>query len=312
MEVLLPPCVEALMERVRTREDERALVVVASYFKGHVPRHTMYRTFPEVANKIMEAINKREIPPFSCRLVSTMGFEHLCDSARCPFLAQTDAVSFVLTNAKRITYNPLTKELKFYFPNVRSPMVVPTRGAVANRNEVMGDMNAYALEAFGVFLQLKPYRDEDGVRHDPLQELIMLAFKQAETVMEDEEGVAEALTHIITMYSIVPHEEATALSDGFVYTDPHGNRFLAISASVMRSVAHSFLGIRSIRRLKELLEKYGIVKRRIRIHGERAYFYLVPEAVVRSLLDTSLEGILMGEMDEWQDVMSTGIKGGKN
>jgi len=309
MPILLPPCVEGLIIHHKNTGDEEALKIVASYLKGRVSLAAIYDKLPDIADKIVSVLGKNDIQPFSCQLVHSKGFSSLCKSFECPFFAQNDPVNFVLSNVERIVYNPLTKELKFYFAGTNVPLVVPTKSVSANRAEIMGEINAYMLEVFGVFLPLRPYRDEDGVRRDPLQELIMLAFRQAVTRFDDEEGIDEVITHIINSNPVVPQYMASALSEAFVYVDSSGSKYLAISAKLMRATARQLLGIRSIRKLKNLLQTYGIEKRRIRLQNERAYFYLVPEKLARRLLGVELDELITENAVDIGDIFDGAVGG---
>jgi len=82
------------------------------------------------------------------------------------------------------------------------------------------------------------------------------------------------------------------MSDLFVYIDNKEQKYLAISTKLMRTVARQFLGIASIRKLGQVLDNYGIEKRRLRLHGERAYFYLVPANLFERLTGEKLEDYL--------------------
>jgi len=292
MVLLLPPCVEALLPFVE-EGDETAITIVASYMGRHVSVAKIYDELPSIADKIVAAMNKPGLPTFSCHLVYDAGHTDKCDQSRCPFLAARDPVSFILDQVERVTYNPTTGDLKLYFPNVRRPLVIPVKGSVVNRAEVEGNVRKFMLEYAGVMLSLRPYKDDDtGERRDPLDELITLAYQIAETLAEDEYGVGEVLLHILQTHPLEPPGAATAMSDLFVHIDNNGDRYLAISTKLMRSVARQFLGIASIRKLGQVLENYGIEKRRLRLHGERAYFYLVPEHIFERLTGEKLDNYL--------------------
>lgn len=289
---LLPPCVEALLPLVE-QGDAKATEIVAAYMKNRVSVVRIYEDLPNIADKIVATMNKPNLTTFSCQLVYEKGHADKCDQTRCPYFAARDPVGFILDQVERVTYNPTTKTLKLYFPNARRPLQIPVAGSIVNRAEVEGNIKAFMLEYSNVSISLRPYKDEDtGIRRDPLDELITQAYHMAEPLMEDEYGVGEVLIHIIQTNVITPTELATVTSDVFVYVNKEGAKYLAISPKLMRTVSRQLMGIASIKKLTNLLSDYGIEKRRLRLHGERAYFYLVPASLFERLTGEKLEDYL--------------------
>lgn len=307
MSLLLPPCIESLVSDLKEDPDPEAVEVVASYMRDSgISTRLIHTEFPELAEVLVPAMTKPGLPGFSCDFVASKGYSDKCNMDTCPFLAVVNPVSFVLDRVERITYNPLTKELKLYFPRVPVPLVVPTGAVSVNRPEVEASISTYMLEVYGVYPSFHRYRDDDGVVHDPLRDLIVMAFKRAEMKAEDEVGVAEVLTTIISNHAPVPMELASVLSDMFIYINGKGERYLAISTRVMRTHARQLLGVHSVRKLSKMLTPYNIEKKRIRLQGERAYYYLVPERQFKELT-----GMDLGELPSLQQeemMLDMGVK----
>ena len=281
------------MSRLKAGEgDEKALLVVASYVKhaGPAMAKELARQHPDIAGNVFAVMPNA--PQFSCDLVHTYGFSDICDLGRCPFFASNNPVEFLIENAERITFNPFRNELKFYFPGVRRPLRVPISAVVEDRSKVIGEIASFTLTTFGVMLVMSKYRDPDtGMMVDPLRNLIEVAFRKARPVAEDEDGVSDMLLDIISSTTLVGHKEATTLTELFIYEGRDG-RYLAIDPRLIRARAHTFLGTTSLRKVAQLLERYGIEKRRLRLHGDRKNYYLVPERTLKMLLGVTVDDLL--------------------
>ena len=109
------------------------------------------------------------------------------------------------------------------------------------------------------------------------------------------------LSYIVTSYGVKSPELASALSDVFIYIHKD-KRYLAISTRVMRSVARQFLGVTSMRKLKEILERYHIVKKQLRLQGEKGYFYLVRDYIFERLTNIKFDEFLETPFEQALDM----------
>jgi len=276
--VRLPPCIEALLS---ITEDEKARKLIVGFIREYQPRYNDVAEIvgTDVANELFEEA-KDTTATFSCIQV-TERFPGACDITNCP-LVSTDPVSLLLNFADKIIYNRATKELKIYFAGKDEPLIIPVKAIATDRRSVLGDISAFTLEMFNTPIVLRTFTKEDtGERIDQLQQFITRAFARAIHVREDDIGIGELLTELYNLYP--PVEKPTTLPDAFIYADRHG-KYYAVLAKHVRQKARSLLGITSIRKLTQLLRRFGIEKRRIMVSRQRAYYYLVPFSVFRELL----------------------------
>ncbi len=156
---------------------------------------------------------------------------------------------------------------------------------------------------FNVPIILTVYKTEDGERIDQLQRFITRAFERAIHVREDDVGIAELVNELYSLYP--PVEKPSVLPDAFIYADKRG-KYYAVLARHVRQKARSLLGISSIRKLTNLLRRFGIEKRRIMVAGQRDYFYLVPFGVFKELVggepatSSELEEAIESIGDDWE------------
>jgi len=284
--VRLPPCVKRFIEEGPEGSGwQFALRFVKAYDPG-LRELADEIGDEELAHEIITEARKVD-GAFSCFAVATTRPD-ACDMSSCP-LFHEDPVNFLLSYTTHIVYNHITKELKMYFYNRSEPLIIPIRSIAADRRSVLGDIAAFSLEYFEVPIILRVIQQEDGTRIDQLEVLITEAYKKATHVREDDMGVGELLSELYNSYPPTDFkDDSGVVPEALIYVDRTG-KYYAVLTRIFRHKARSMLNISSIRKLNEVLKRFGIEARRLTFKYRRAYYYLVPEAVFTELVGESLE-----------------------
>ena len=297
MKLRLPPCVKKFVkEGPESASWKFALQFVKTYDPG-LQELAKEIGDEELAHDMISQARKVK-DTFSCFAVMTARPD-ACDMSNCP-LFHNDPVSFMLSYVDKAVYNHATSELKLYFHGNPEPLVVKVTAIAADRRTVLGEIARYTLEYFETPIVLAKYTDDDGVQRDPLADLIQRAYKQAIHVREDDLGVSELILELYERYPPMDVEAAKSVGrppEAFIYVDRRG-RYYAILSRLVRSKAKSTLNISSIRKLNELLRRFGIEKRRLTLSYARAYYYLVPFEIFVELVGKSPDETPSAEVPE--------------
>jgi len=301
MSTYLPPCVAKALKSEEGLQN--CMTVIASYFRTYAKDPaTILSYVPEkYAVDVWNLVKSPKTPIFTCDLVAQY-CPDFCDESACSLLAEEDPVNFLASRISYAEWDVETKDVAIWFRDIPTPLSFNAKEALKNPAEARAAVKVYTLEHFGRIVNLGKItvRDKDGRRHtrDLLEEFITQVYVKASKVAgNDVEGVGEVILDLVQHHQVIPPDLATISSSVFVYVDQDGKTYLAVEPRLFRSKVRASLGITSNKRLLSVVQQYGIVKRRIRLKGERGYFFLIPEDVVRRYVGAPLNELVRAQVD---------------
>jgi hypothetical protein len=287
-DVEIPPCIEYF---IRTNPISY-LNIIASYFKTYGGLEKLYEM--GVDARVIRAVKEfiPDAPNFMCELVQA-AHSNACDKSKCTLLAKIDPVEFLVNRITKAKYNVATKDLFLWFKDVSQPLVINVSMVMSGKRDAVAEIATYTLENFGKMLVLGKVKDaQTGEKRDLLIEFIEKIFPTAEKVnVDDPTDFYEAVLKAVEGNQVVPKELATAATTAFVYEDEDGKKYLAIKSRNFMNILRNIVG-GSRRQLKSLLTSMGVEKHRLRLRGERDYYYLIPEKIVVEATGQTLDEIV--------------------
>ena len=301
MSLMLPPCIRKALE---SKENlNQCLMVVGAYFKSYArsPSDILSSVPQDMLPDVWSASKSKMTPIFSCDLVA-QHCPDFCDESKCPLVSDEDPVDFLVTRIMRAEWDLETKDVAIWFNGVAEPLVFNVKNALKSPSEARAEIAVFTLEHFGraIILSKIKTKDEDGRKftRDLLLEFINQVYSHAVKIAgNDVEGIGELILDIIQKHQITPRDLATVECDVFVYQESGGKRYIAVEPRLFRAKVRNYLGITSNSRLVNVLRRYNILKRRIRVHGERGYFFLIPETTIRKYSGMDIDDAVRASAD---------------
>jgi len=304
--IKLPPCVSNAI--TNAEKSPQYTTIIASYVKTYInsPRELGEVLPPELMPKVFSAMTKN-VPTFSCDLVTSID-SSLCDDSRCPLFAEQDPVAFLLNNVESAEWDVETSDVSIKFTGIPQVLVLNAYETFKNPRDATAIIATFTLQNMGkaIYLSKKVAKLPDGTRQvtDQLRQFLEEVYVIADKVYGDDTlGVGELILDIVNTYQIVPPELASVESEVFVYVDSKGKQYIAIEPNIFRAKARSKLGIPSNRKLLTVLARYGIAKRRVRLHDDRKYVFLIPEEKVEEYAGVPLQKLLSAPSVQDNDIM---------